>query len=67
MKKLFGLLVLLIVVTSCTVTARPVEREHRHKKHMCTEKYHDKDHHCRHEHPKHHGKHNHGKHKGHHK
>lgn len=59
MKKLFVLLILLIILSSCTATIHPIERrEPEHRKHMCTEKYYSKDHHCRHDN---------GKHKGHYK
>jgi hypothetical protein len=62
MKKIVFVLLIALIVSSCTITARPVEHrrepEHRHRGHMCTEKYYDRNHHCRHDH---------GKHKGHHK
>lgn len=64
MKKLFVLLILLMIVSSCTVTARPIERrepEHRHRGHMCTEKYYSRDHHCRHDNGLHRGHHKHKK------
>jgi len=55
--KILAVLLLSLVVTSCTIhTSTP--RVHNHKKRVCTREYYDKNYHC---------KHNPGKHKGHHK